>query len=149
MREFIIEAIGLVNTATQLLVGIAVLAFFWGIVKFIGHAGDENKQKEGKNIMVWGIVGLFVMLSTWGIIKVLQSELGITGVTTYGKNAEFGETDKGQFKNIERVLDPTNRGFGKNGELTGKIELEGKTEFGENTKFEGSTRWGFLNIFRR
>ncbi len=57
-----------------LLVGVALLVFFWGLVKFIYKAGSETAHEEAKNIMVWGIVGLFVMVSIWGIVSFLYHD---------------------------------------------------------------------------
>jgi hypothetical protein len=59
---------------------LAVLFFFYGIVKYIWSVGAG--KEEGKKIMVWGVVALFVMSSIWGIIRFFQSEiLGGTGGT--------------------------------------------------------------------
>lgn len=60
-------------------VGIAILVFFWGIIKFIANAGDEKAIAEGKQFMIWGMVGLFVIVSFWGIIGFLQESLDIGG----------------------------------------------------------------------
>jgi len=69
------DATTLVVTVSWLLVVLAVMLFFWGIVKFIWSAGDPSKKAEGKQIMTWGVVGLFVMVSFIGIIKFLQNSL--------------------------------------------------------------------------
>ena len=51
------------------------------MVKYIRTgAGSEEATKEGKKIMIWGIVGLFIAFSIWGIITFIQSELGIPNV---------------------------------------------------------------------
>jgi len=52
---------------------LALLFFFWGIAKYIRSAGSE--KDEGKKVMVWGIVALFVMASVWGLVAFLQGEL--------------------------------------------------------------------------
>ncbi len=57
---------------------ICLLYFFWGIAKYIGvSAGSEEAAKEGKRVMVWGVIALFVVSSIWGIISFIRSELGI------------------------------------------------------------------------
>jgi SNF family Na+-dependent transporter len=71
---------------TQVLVPLvftlALLFFFWGMVKYIQ---SEDKDKEqAKKMMIWGVVALFVMSSIWGIISFLQDELLISK-TTQGK----------------------------------------------------------------
>jgi len=74
--ENIVLAIGnLVNIATPIVVGLALLAFFWGLVRYI-FGGVENKE-AGKNIMIWGVIALFVMVSVWGIVKFIGSAVGI------------------------------------------------------------------------
>ena len=64
--------------------------FFWGVAKYIKSAGNEKDTEQGKRIMIWGIVGLFVATSIWGIISFIQKELGIPEVkdvtTTNSKN---------------------------------------------------------------
>ena len=69
----------IVAQLVPLLVSIAVLLFLWGIVKFIANVGDEEGRKAGKSLMIWGMVGLFVMISFWGIIGYVQQSLGLVG----------------------------------------------------------------------
>src|SRR3989344_1795533 len=57
------------------LVSIAVFFFMWGVVKFIAHAGDEKAVADGKMFMIWGMVGLFVIVSIWGIVGFIQDSL--------------------------------------------------------------------------
>lgn len=73
----LIQAVGdLINPLIRIMVGAALLVFFWGLVKFIFHVGgDEKAVDEGKRVMKWGLIALFVMLSVWGIIKFAQKAL--------------------------------------------------------------------------
>jgi succinate dehydrogenase/fumarate reductase cytochrome b subunit len=41
--------------------------FVWGIVQFLWKL-DEGAQNDGKRHMLWGIVGMLVMVSVYGII---------------------------------------------------------------------------------
>jgi Na+/H+-dicarboxylate symporter len=68
----------LISTATPIVVGLAVLGFFWGLAVYIFSAGSDKKKKEGRNIMIYGILALFVMLSVFGIISMLQSTLNLS-----------------------------------------------------------------------
>ena len=61
---------------------VALLVFFWGLVKFIFRVGgDEKAVEEGKNIMIWGVVSLFVMLTVWGLVEFLRINLAIPNAT--------------------------------------------------------------------
>lgn len=73
ITELINILIGIMNQMVSIVAALALMFFFWGLANFILHSGDEAKRSEGKNIMVWGIVALFVMVSVWGLVKVLQN----------------------------------------------------------------------------
>jgi hypothetical protein len=45
------------------------------VAKYIWSAGNE--KEEGKKIMIWGVIALFVMTSIWGLISFVQNELNI------------------------------------------------------------------------
>ena len=68
----------LINSIIPLLLAVAVMYFFWGLVTFIRAAGDPKKVDEGKSIMIWGIVALFVMVSLWGILNWLGTTANLT-----------------------------------------------------------------------
>ena len=79
----LIEKIGdLVRTLIIVVAGIAVLVFFWGLTKFILAAGSEVDKEKGKNLMIWGTIALFVMVSIWGIIYFIGNEL-FPGISDY------------------------------------------------------------------
>ena len=69
------------NTLVPLVFILALLFFFWGVARYIWSAGSSDKD-EGKKIMFWGVVALFVMSSVWGIIAFIQGELKIPKGTT-------------------------------------------------------------------
>lgn len=59
----------LINAIIPVLFAIAIVYFFWGLIKYIGSAGDAKAASEGKSIMIWGIIALAVMVSVYGIIN--------------------------------------------------------------------------------
>ncbi len=55
----------------------ALLFFFWGLVRFMYNlSGDTKAVAEGKNMMIYGGLALFAMLSVWGILRFLSGEFG-------------------------------------------------------------------------
>lgn len=52
---------------------LAVVLFVYGVGKYIMHAGDPQMRAEGQKLMVYGVIGIFVMVSVWGIVEVLQN----------------------------------------------------------------------------
>jgi len=66
---------GIVGSLLPIVAGLALLYFFWGLAKFILRAGEEKGREEGKQIMMWGIIALFVMVSIWGIVGFISDDL--------------------------------------------------------------------------
>lgn len=76
--------IGLLSVAQTLVtrlvpfaIGVAVIVFFWFLIKFITQSSDPAEQGKSKMGMVWSILALFVMVSIWGLVGFLGSLLGI------------------------------------------------------------------------
>ena len=55
---------------------LAFLVFLWGVFKFI-RSSDKTDKEDSKQFIFAGLIGLFVMVSVWGIIKILSTTLGI------------------------------------------------------------------------
>lgn len=68
LSGFICILVDLINTALPVVAGIALLVFVWGLAKMILRAGDEKAREEGKQVMLWGIISLFVLISIYGIL---------------------------------------------------------------------------------
>jgi hypothetical protein len=74
--QTLLQSIGrLVDLALPIVVGLALLGFFWGLAKFL-FGGAEGKD-EAKTLMIWGLIALFVMVSVWGLVRFIGNALGI------------------------------------------------------------------------
>ncbi|MBU2036601.1 hypothetical protein KJ866_00095 [Patescibacteria group bacterium] len=71
----------ILNLVIGLMFILVTLYFIWGVIKYVMAAGEEAKIKEGKQHMIWGIIGMAVIAGAWGLVKVL---LGTFGVTSTG-----------------------------------------------------------------
>lgn len=77
--SFIINVIN--NIIVPVLFAVAFIVFLWGAFKvFILGAQDEAVKESGKNLMLWGLIGFFVMVSIWGLVNIL------TGTISFGNN---------------------------------------------------------------
>ena len=77
LRDIVNTVRDLVNTIVPLFMVIAVAVFLWGIVKYITAAGDEEKAKSARGYIIYGLIGVFVMVAFWGIIQVVASTFGV------------------------------------------------------------------------
>jgi uncharacterized membrane protein len=83
-QVYLSNTAGILRTATEivdrilipLVFALALLYFFWGVVKYIRSEGQG--KEDGRMIMVWGVVALFVISSVWGLVFFLRRELNVT-----------------------------------------------------------------------
>lgn len=70
--SFVELLVGLINTAIGVLIGVAMLIFFAGCIQYIYKSSSPKSKKYGRDMILWGLLSLFVMVSMWGIIALLQ-----------------------------------------------------------------------------
>ncbi len=71
--------INFINTiAVPVLFSIAFIVFIFGVFQyFILSKGDEEKAAGAKNLMLYGLIGFFVMVSVWGLIQILIGSVSL------------------------------------------------------------------------
>ena len=52
---------------------VATVVFLWGVVKYVIAQGDEKKLAEGRKYIIYGLIGLFVMLAMWSIVTAVKN----------------------------------------------------------------------------
>ncbi len=89
--------VNLINTATTTLVALALVIFLFGAAYNVMKAGERGSGAL-RQFLVWGVIILFVMVSVWGILNVLQQTLfgsgtnstsGGSGNSVSGSNIQF------------------------------------------------------------
>lgn len=68
----------ILNPLIFLMFSVAILYFVFGVVKFIANAGDDKAREESKQSIIWGIVGMLIMISVYGIIRFALTNFGIS-----------------------------------------------------------------------
>ncbi|MFA6432282.1 MAG: pilin [Candidatus Paceibacterota bacterium] len=63
---------GIGNTVIGILIAVAVIFLIVNVVLFIVNAGGDDRKKY-QSAILWGIVGLFVILSIWGLVNILSN----------------------------------------------------------------------------
>jgi NADH:ubiquinone oxidoreductase subunit 2 (subunit N) len=73
--SFIINTIN--NIIVPVLFAVAFIVFLWGAFQtFIMGASSEETKDKGKSLMLWSLIGFFVMLSVWGLVGILTGSVG-------------------------------------------------------------------------
>jgi fumarate reductase subunit D len=63
------------DTTIPVLMLLATVVFIWGIIRYISAGGDEQQIAQGRKIIFWGIIALFIMLAMWGFVRLLSGTL--------------------------------------------------------------------------
>lgn len=66
----------ILNPLITLLFAVALGYFLFGLLRFIQNQDDANAQEEGKRHMVWGVIGIFLMVAVYGILNLIGATLG-------------------------------------------------------------------------
>lgn len=53
-----------------LLMGVALLVFLWGCFQFIRNADNSSARSEGRQNIMWGIIGMVIMVSAYAILNI-------------------------------------------------------------------------------
>ncbi len=69
----------IINPFIFLLFAAAFLVFIWGLVQFVGNLDNEESRSQGVKHMVWGIVGMVIMVSVNGIIAIINNTVKAIG----------------------------------------------------------------------
>jgi hypothetical protein len=67
----------IVNPLIALLFALAVVYFLWGVFKYIKGEDNGGDREEGTRHIMWGIIGLFIMVSAYGIVQIVARTFGI------------------------------------------------------------------------
>ncbi|HCB35382.1 MAG TPA: hypothetical protein DEP25_01935 [Candidatus Taylorbacteria bacterium] len=67
----------LINALIPFIVGLAVFVIIWGIFVYVAQAGDEEKRVQARKFIVWGVIGVFFMLSVWGLVNILVNSINL------------------------------------------------------------------------
>ena len=60
-----------------LLMSVAFLVFLWGCAQYIFGADNDQARAQGRKHILWGIVGLFIMVSAWSILGLVAGTFGL------------------------------------------------------------------------
>ena len=58
------------NVLVPLIFAVAFLVFIWGVFQYFIAKSEEAKE-NGKNLILYGLIGFFVMVSVWGLVNIL------------------------------------------------------------------------------
>ncbi len=60
-----------------ILVGLGIVYFVWGVITYM-IASDEEAKTAGRDKIIFGVIGLAVIISVWGLVAILRNTFGLS-----------------------------------------------------------------------
>jgi uncharacterized membrane protein YidH (DUF202 family) len=67
----------IINPLIVFLFALALVYFLYGVFDFIANQDNEEKKTSGKNHMIWGIIGIVVMMGVFTILNIIMKTFNI------------------------------------------------------------------------
>lgn len=67
----------IIDPAILVIFTLGFFLFVWGLVQFLWNLNEGGDNKEGKRHMVYGVVGMLIMISVYGILDLIDNTFGL------------------------------------------------------------------------
>ena len=65
--------VSVVGTLLPVVISFAILAFLWGLARYIRSQDSPEGREAARSIMTWGLIAIFIMVSLWGLVNLLET----------------------------------------------------------------------------
>lgn len=69
---------GILNAVVPVLIALGVVYFVYGVITYV-ISSDEEAKKTGRDRIIYGIIGLAVIVAVWGLVRILVNTFVPTG----------------------------------------------------------------------
>lgn len=70
----------IINPLIIAMFAVALVVFLWGVVEYLGNPNSDEQRTKAKQHVLWGIVGIFIMISVFAIMQLIASSVGAGNV---------------------------------------------------------------------
>jgi len=67
----------IINPIIGIVFALGFALFLWGVASYILKSGNETDRQTGKDHIIWGLVGMLIMVAVGGIINMIRNTLGL------------------------------------------------------------------------
>lgn len=80
IQDIICRIGNVLDTLIPILIVLGIVYFVWGVVTYV-IGKDEEAKKRGKDKIIYGIIGLVVIVAMWGLVGIITNTFGLSGTT--------------------------------------------------------------------
>lgn len=66
----------IINPLISLIFAAAVLIFLYGVFEYVKGSSSDDARSKGRSHIIWGVVGMFIMISTFSIMNIIMNTIG-------------------------------------------------------------------------
>jgi len=66
----------IINPLILFLFALALVFFLYGVLRYLLNPDNEEVRKGSKQHILWGIIGMFIMVSVFGIMNLILNTIG-------------------------------------------------------------------------
>jgi len=81
----------ILDPAIRVIFTAGLFLFLWGLVEFLWAIRSGSTEGNGKQHMIWGMVGMLIMVSVYGIIALIVNTFGL----------QISSTDVSRINNVQ------------------------------------------------
>lgn len=85
----------ILNPIIYLLFALALLYFLWGVIRYIYNGDSDDARSKGQKHMIWGLIGMAIMLSVFGIMSLIFNSVTFNGTAKGVDNKPANTTKPG------------------------------------------------------
>ncbi|KKP87892.1 MAG: hypothetical protein UR91_C0033G0003 [Candidatus Nomurabacteria bacterium GW2011_GWC2_35_8] len=98
----------IVGSIVPVLIALGLVYFVWGVIQYMIGTEEETK-KGGKGKIIYGIIGLAVIVGVWGLVNILKTTFvnsenlsapTLSTITTVGTSASCDITKTSKFQDV-------------------------------------------------
>ena len=78
LEQFICKIGDILNIIIPILIVLAIVYFIWGVIQYV-ISDDEEAKQAGRNRIIYGIIGLAVIVGVWGLVAILTQTFDVEG----------------------------------------------------------------------
>jgi len=71
------KILSILNYVVIFVVSLGLLVFLYGLFTYLTNYSDEKKRTESLQYIFYGILGLFIMVSVWGLVGLITGTFGL------------------------------------------------------------------------
>ncbi|MEX2029124.1 MAG: pilin [Candidatus Paceibacterota bacterium] len=79
IQTFMCKIADILNAILPVLIALGVVYFVWGVITYM-IGSDEEAKKKGRDRIIYGIIGLAVIIGVWGLVRILTNTFGLQNV---------------------------------------------------------------------